>query len=248
MDKRKVDDSTPLRSHLLATAAGAAVVLAVVVPLAVASGGGDRAAPVPATETPTSWLQTIPEDFPLADGLPATNGNDGSPVTTTDTPGLDGVRLCGRTGWSVAEPVESVDVAGATYTGEAEDFRGRTLGLYPDDEAAARALDALRAAVSACPEESVGGTDQVYAEVPGPAFGDESFVLTHRYRDQGFFGVGLEVVAAVRVGNAVLLTSHAGEGGGSPATIEASIADVGSAAGGVVEQMCLFAAGGCGRP
>ena len=143
-------------------------------------------------------------------------------MRTTGTPGVE-QEFCGATAF---DPAAAGDVAGATYTGEAEDLRGRTLAVYADAAAARDALATLRSTVEACPSKEIGGTDQVYEPVDLPA-GDESFTFTHRFRTGGNFDVGLQVISAVRVGRAVYVASDYGEGGGSPATIDAVVAGAG---------------------
>ncbi|QCW50160.1 hypothetical protein FE634_06605 [Nocardioides dongxiaopingii] len=228
-------------------APGLAAATAVLVPLALTGcgdartddttrdQGADRSATATAVaeSAPTSEdaAARLPDDFPLAAALPATNGDDGTPVRVTDRPGTDGVELCGDQAWT---PDETLDVAGVTYAGEAEDFRGRTLALYADDAAAAAALDRARDAFAACPAGTVGGTDQVYEEV---ASGRGAVTYTHRYRYQGSFDTGLEVIQVVQVGPALYLASYYGEGGGSPATIASSVEEARRSSRPVVEAM-----------
>src|SRR4051812_21465628 len=81
------------------------------------------------TSTPTpSSSPTAPAlkplgDFPLVRGYPLTNGDDGSPVEVTDASGVEDLTFCGRRAW---DPHQAADLVGTTYTGEAEDVRGRT--------------------------------------------------------------------------------------------------------------------------
>lgn len=207
-------------------------------------------APVPALQdgnapdVPGSMTQ-VPDDFPLAAGLPDVNGDDGSPVTVTDTPTWTEVELCGEVVWSLDGPVAGRDLAGASYTGEAEDTRSRLLAVYDDSLDSQEALDTLRDSYAACPDGSVGGTDQVYEVV---ASEQGSAVVTHRYRTDGRFDTGLEVIEIVSVGNALYLSSYYGEGGGSADTIASAIAFARESSQPVRRAMAVFADGAADAP
>ncbi|WP_139978085.1 hypothetical protein [Nocardioides litoris] len=216
------------------------------------AGCGDRtptAAPAPPTEASAAVADVVPatasgptevpDGFPLAAGLPRRNG-DGSPVTVTDRPTWTSVELCGRTAWSAGTPVAQRDTAGATYTGEAEDVRSRVLAVHGTDAEATSVLGALRRAYSDCPQAEEGGTDQVYEVVEDEP---DAITVTHRYRSEGRFDTGLEVIEVRAVGTAVLLTSTYGEGGGSPESIAAQVAFAHDASRPVVEAMSVFAGG-----
>lgn len=184
------------------------------------------ASPATSPSSPQTSSAVRPlEHFPLARGYPETNGDDGSPVVVTAESGVDALSFCGRSAWSPDPPVETVDLVGTTYTGEAEDFRGRTLVRYAEEALAAEALATLRLAVEQCPEEEVGGTAQVYTGAERRA-GDEAFTITHQYRGDYGFDTGLKVFDAVRVGDLVLLSWEYGEGGGSDASIRRSRGEV----------------------
>lgn len=174
------------------------------------------ASPATAPAAAPAGVTEVPDTFPLAAGLPTVNQDDGSPVAVTDRPTWTDVELCGATVWSRRVPVAATDVAGASYTGESEDLRSRVLAVYADAPAARQSFDALRDAYSACPEETVGGTDQVY-EVVDTHQG--SATVTHRYRGADGFDPGLEVIGLVVVGNALSLSSYYAEGGSSRASV-----------------------------
>ena len=190
-------------------------------------------------------MTQVPDDFPLAAGLPDVNGDDGSPVTVTDTPTWTEVELCGEVVWSLDGPVAGRDLAGASYTGEAEDTRSRLLAVYDDSLDSQEALDTLRDSYAACPDGSVGGTDQVYEVV---ASEQGSAVVTHRYRTDGRFDTGLEVIEIVSVGNALYLSSYYGEGGGSADTIASAIAFARESSRPVRRAMAVFADGAADAP
>jgi hypothetical protein len=179
-------------------------------------------------------------DVPLADGYPEVNGDDQTPVEVTGTSGLTDLAFCGRTGWSPGDPVPAADLIGATYTGEAEDVRARTLARYDTPSDAQRAMTSLRDVVTNCAAEPVGGTDQVYS-IHDLAAGQEAFLVMHRYRGEYGFDTGLELIGVVRVGDLLLLDLLYGEGGGSPESIASSQGFRFRAAAGVVAAMCELA-------
>jgi hypothetical protein len=156
------------------------------------------------------------DDFPLARGYPATNGDDGTPVVVSDTSGLDKLVLCHEGAWTPQAPVAPVDLIGATYDGEAEDSRGITLARYDDAAVATYVLDYVRRAVERCPDD--GETGSVYSGTDRQV-GDEGFLLTQRYRAPYGFATGLVVYDFVRVGDLLLVSWDYGEGGGSDEAI-----------------------------
>ncbi len=237
------------REHLV----GLALTVVLVVPLAgcadptetAGSDSGTPSASPSASETPTASASAL-GDVPLADGYPAVNGNDQTPVEVTGTSGLTDLVLCDRTAWSPDSPPSPLELAGATFTGEAEDFRARTLARYESPAHAQQAMASLLDAVADCPVEEVGGTDQVYA-THDLAAGQEASLVMHRYRSDYGFDTGLELIGVVRVGDLLLLDLLYGEGGGTPDSIAASRGFRFRAAAGVVTAMCEMA-GPCPEP
>jgi hypothetical protein len=195
--------------------------------------------PTPTHPVPSSTVRTL-DDFPLVRGYPATNGDDGSPVVVTNKSGVEDLVFCGQQAWS---PAGTADVVGTTYTGEAEDFRGRTLARY-EGEGATGAVARLREAVAACPVEKVGGTEQVYDVMPGDS-ADESFFITHRYRSDYGFDTGLEVIGVLRLDDLVLLSFEYGEGGGSADSIRRSVREVVEQSDAFMPELCEYAADPC---
>lgn len=256
-DIRRRGDRLRRRNTALAVVGGVAAVAVIATPLALLTGGGSSSAP-PATSTPsvtqpatpapsptdqaTSVSVLIPDGFPLADQLPETNG-DGTPVTTTGEPAITKLEQCGVTLWTRRGPAAPTEaVAGASYVGEAEDSRTRTLALYGSEEDARAALQRIRTGLLDCPVESDAGSDRVYEEVSST--GNES-VFTLRYRTDGVFDPGLEVLQLHRENNAVLLATYYGEGGGSAATIASAVDLAGTESMGVYAAMTqAYGAGG----
>ena len=181
------------------------------------------ASPSPTAETTTS-APDPPNlaDFPLSLGYPDTNGYDGSPVEVTATSGVDDLLFCDELGWSPTREVRPVDLIGTTYTGEAEDSRGRTLARYPEAYAAREALSHLRSTVEACPEDMEGGTGRVYTVTER----DAGFLVTLRYRGEYGFDTGLTLIDVARVGDLLLISSEYGEGGGTDEIIRLNVRDV----------------------
>ncbi|MDO9455110.1 hypothetical protein [Nocardioides sp.] len=215
---------------------------ATVAPTPTSSAASPSDSPVDDGSTPDvpvdpAQVTAVPDDFPLAAGLPATNGDDGSPVTVTDRPSWRDVELCGDVVWSQQVPVPTLDRAGASYTGEAEDTRSRLVAVYADELDAQQALDTLRDAYAACPSQDLGGTEQVY-QVVDTAQG--SATVTHRYRLDGRFDAGLEVIELVAVGNALYLSSYYGEGGGSDEAIASFVDFARESSQPVLDALAVF--------
>ncbi|WP_340537380.1 hypothetical protein [Nocardioides sp. GXZ039] len=167
------------------------------------------------TTAPT-WAGEIASEFPLAAGLPATNG-DGSPVEVTVSSGVDDIDRCGLNAWSTRD---TVDVAGVTFNDGSGERRARTLALYADDGAAKVALSALRLAVVGCPVTTVGSTDHVYDMV---SKAPRRVIFTHRYSSGGELSDDLEVLVVVREGRALYLATSYSRGDGSAPDIKAQV-------------------------
>jgi hypothetical protein len=186
-------------------------------PCEITSTQATEPAPDPSSSAPPSDALA---DFPLDLGYPETNGGDGSPVEVTGTPGLGTVELCGAVAWDPAN--DTTDVIGVQYSGEAEDFRGRTLAVYESEAQATDALDAATSAVEDCPEEpsqDESGGANVYDPVDVD-LGDQAVVWTLRYRTpDDRMDTGLTVYHLVRVGNAVYASYEYGEGGSTDESI-----------------------------
>ncbi len=187
---------------------------------------------------PGSVLTEIPDDLDLASGLPE-DEESGEP-TTTDEPAFDEWVFCGETVWSTRGPGDGpVDLAGAAADGP-EYADSRTLALYESTASAEAALRRIRDGWAACPSEDQGGTEQVYTPYPSDA-GDEAAVMLHRYRlPEHGFDTGLEVLQAVRIGNALLLGAHYGEANGSKESRTAYIAQIRESSARPLAAMSVF--------
>ena len=227
------------RRRTALTAAGAALAVALIAtPVALLATGGDddpEPAPPPSTtitdppsEDPEPTETSVPEqpvvteippDFPLDAGYPPQNGNDLSPVEVTDTAGVTAIEACGAPVWS-PDDIDVLDLAGATYTGEAEDGRARTLVVYNSIERAeANVEDQIVAGITACPKD--GGADGSEWEVRGTE--DDTTVITRQFLTGGLPNTGFDVYLVTRVANALLVDVNSGEGGGTAGSRDAAV-------------------------
>lgn len=222
-----------------------------------ASDGSPAAAPDTPTTTPVAdpaaqpdgapVLETIPADFPLADGLPEAN-EDRRPVRVTSTDQIT-VIGCGEE-LTISGP-EVADLAEVRFS-QPEDTRYCGLALYPSAGGAAVALDRLTGRLRTCPASG----SQIYGEVETP-YGPDSAVFATQYpafdgstgEEQGVLSPGLSSLELVRVENALLVIAHDGEGGGSPEFVEGALAYYADEASGVLASMHdVFGTGGSDTP
>ncbi len=250
---RRRGDRMRRRNTALATVGGVvAAVVFIGVPVALTSGNDkdtvDPAPPVPTeTEDPAptqTWLTEIPEDFPLADGFPETNGSDGSPTEVVDDPQYDGIGAC-QTG---VIPSGQVDTAGIVYTGESEDRASRTLVLLADDAAAAGFLAEVRELVQECPTSPMDNGEDILesalVDVDVDLGTDGSLVVTQQVRaDDGLLSQ-LTVTAFAQTGNAVLVDSSYGAAGGDQA-VEINTQNMVDRSDTTRAAMCVFSADPC---
>jgi hypothetical protein len=254
---RRRGDRMRRRNTALATVGGVvAAAVFIGTPVALLSGNDDdvvQPAPPAPTETQSPsggrWLTEIPEDFPLADGFPGTNGSDGSPTEVVNAePGDDSSSsvyyssLCG-VDWP-AGPV--LDRATIGYTGESEDFSDRALLLYDDDAAAQAMLEQLRTSVQDCPQEPTEGGDSVFENrLVGLDLGTEDSVVVSRQvlGDDGSPSQ-LQVTQVAQSGNALYVEQSYGSAGGQQA-IELETQRLLDRSARPLGAMCLFSAEPC---
>ena len=221
------------RNHAVATVGIVAAVTLVATPIALAATRTTSSTPPPAIRPPSvAWVQAVPADFPLTEGLPAKNGHDGSPVEARDGYQPQVVDICEGAGW---DATGASDVRQATYTGESEGGSDRALALYPTDKDAQSALAAVESRVEACATQTAGR--KRFVEVLPSDAGDESLVFADHYTDGG----DLSAVQLVRVGNAILFdTSYSI---GAPAQDTADLIAEKSTT--TVGALCRFSADPC---
>jgi hypothetical protein len=212
------------RNNALAAIGGVAAVAIIATPLAMAaSNNSTDTTPPPTNPSPTvSWVQEIPADFPLADGLP-------TPVRTDASYDPQVTDICG--GWV---PPGSSEVREAVFT-ESEGGSSHTLALYPTEREAELGLASLGVQVQACALQTEG--KQRWVDVSQPDGGDQSLVYVNHYSDAG----DIDVVQLVRVGNAILQATTYSNG--VPPEQTTALVQERSAA--VVDAMCVFSADPC---
>lgn len=237
---RRRGDRMRRRNTAFATVGGVAAALAAVaVPLSVVSGAGDDRPDIsPAPPAPSvSWLQEVPEDFPLDDGYSF------GAVVEEVSPSIPAA--CGTPFWTTDG---TTDVQGAIVSG-GEAFDARTLMVYPDDTAAERALADIRTAVADCPEQTTTDegpdTTLVYDVVDQDLPAEESFVFTEQVRTAEDVLGNATITMAARAGNAVLLDQSYGAPGGEQ-VVEANLRNQLQRAATPLSAMCVFSPTPCG--
>ena len=76
--------------------------------------------------------------------------------------------------------------------------------------------------------------------------GDDGYAVVQSYEADGRTAIGLTQIQAVRVGNALLLSTTSNEGWGDAEGINAAVRDEEATLAPVADAMCMFAAAGCG--
>jgi hypothetical protein len=235
---RRRGDRMRRRNTALATVGGvAAALVAVAVPLSVMSGAGDDRPDIsPAPPAPSvSWLQEVPEDFPLHAEL--TGGTrDGKEMSVPEA--------CGTPFWSMAD---TTDVAEASAVSDPESYTARTLAVYPDQVSAEQALDGIRAAAAACPEEpdSRDDTTLFYDVLDRDLGTEDSLVLVEAVRYDDGLVANTTVTLLGRTGNALLLDQSYSSSGGQQ-TVEQMVRTSQVRGALTWSAMCVFSADPCG--
>ncbi|GAB3770516.1 hypothetical protein FB382_000504 [Nocardioides ginsengisegetis] len=255
---RRRGDRMRRRNTAVAVAGGIAAIALVAVPLSIAAGGSNHSAPQPgpATTSPSasadagakvSWRQSIPADFPLTQGFPKTNGNDGSPVTVQKPTDVEVFPPCLGYGTQRSAPAPTADRASVTYLGESEDRREAVLAVYDDEDAAIAAMQQLEDDVAGCPSQTHQGTTYLFDAVPSD-YGDQSFTWIARVEQGGELSSELTVVQNVRVGNAIHALSYYGAGGATQQVIDYTRQLMATDSAPVLSDLCIFAANPCAEP
>jgi hypothetical protein len=158
-------------------------------------------------------------------------------------PAFDEVRACDSTLLSRSS-AGVVDRLAVTFS-QPEDYRVRELTTYSSAGDATARLSSVASLFADCPREESGSPPDVVNEVERGRLGEESWMVVRRADAGGEHVPGIEVLVAVRVGNAVLLTSESNEGGGSAESVRSSRLMAEEAAEPPVDAMCVFADAGC---
>lgn len=233
------------RNIALATAGTIAACALIGTPLAIVVADAQPESTVVAEQpvAPVEWLETIPSDFPLGEGMSPTPDTD--PATVGDQVGevvLDTIDICGKRGWS-HDAARVSDVLGAVWSDGIEGGEQRTLAVYRSGGRAQGALDAIAARVADCPGPRPGDPFTPFA-LESDA-GDDSFAYFDQEADgAGPTGAG-NAFSVVRVGNALLLDKTYFGGAGDPAVAQQTADLLSNRSAPVIEQMCVFAETGC---
>lgn len=237
------------RRNIALAAAGTIAACALIgTPLAVMVAGAQSDAPVVARQTPVApvveWLETIPRDFPLGEGMSPMPDTD--PATVGEQVGevvFDAIDICGKKAWS-HDSAEVADVLGAVWSDGVTGGEQRTLALYSSGGSAQEALDAMGARVAGCPDQPPGDLVITPLTLESDA-GNASFAWFDQYADRsGPTGDG-NAFLVVRVGNALLLDKTYFGGAGDPLVAQQTADLLSTRSSSVVEQMCVFSGTGC---
>lgn len=187
------------------------------------------------SDTPPAGPTEIPDDFPLAVGLP-----EGDADVTIEGPSADGVgmgevevEMCGRVVWPI------LGTAGGTrrlVTGALgpEFFDGRELVVHADAEVAGTAMASIRQAAQDCRRSG----NQVWTVLDRDT-GYDTVTMGLSYSD----GLGSSVFQVTRVGSARLMVQTYGEG--SIESLDSQADEVTSTTAAIVAAMCAFTKAGC---
>jgi hypothetical protein len=200
--------------------------------------------PSPTEAAEPEVTTAIPADFPLAEGFPDSAGVDQQlEGPAPDVPAFDEVRACDSTLLSRSS-AGVVDRLAVSFS-QPEDYRVRELTTYSSADDAAARLSSVASLFADCPREESGSPPDFVNEVEPGRLGDESWMVVRRADAGSEYVPGIELLVAVRVGNAVLLASESNEGGGSAESVRSSRLMAEEAAAPLVDAMCVFADEGC---
>jgi hypothetical protein len=194
-------------------------------------------------QSQVDWRTTIPANFPLALGYPEDRFEETELIgPAEDLPAFRGLKACGHPFETVADETDRLAV---TFN-QPEDSRARKLTLSPSDAAAHENLHRLVDLFRSCPREDLGLGGATLTEVREIEPGDEGFVIIRTYEQDGMPMLGMELIYAARVGNALLLQSTTSEGGGgNEKQIYASVREQTRVVDDLAEEMCVFSTDGC---
>ena len=199
------------------------------------SPGADASTAVPAPTAPTAptSLEQIPDDFPLAEGLPRDDTDVEVSAPSPDGDGMGEVEMCGTVVWPAGGSGDAPARLVTSAHGP-ELFMGRELLAYRDVDTALAAIRPIRRAARSC--RSVD--HQVWTRLDRDT-GWDSVTVGLTYDD----GLGSSVFQLTRVGSALLMVATYGEG--SLDSLGGQADDVTTTTGSIAPAMCAFAEDGC---
>lgn len=195
--------------------------------------GAEASAEPGESATISAAVTAVPDDFPLAVGLPEDGGDFEVSEPSADAAGMGEVEMCGAVVWPIVGTAGGTNrlVVGATGP---EYFDGRELVVHADAEVATHAMAAIRRAAKDC--RSVD--HQVWTVLERDT-GYDTVTMGLTYAD----GLGSSVFQVTRVGSARLMVSTYGEG--SLASLDQQADQVTGTTGKIVPAMCVFTKTGC---
>lgn len=192
-----------------------------------------EASPQSAPTDDPAGVTPVPDDFPLAVGLPEDDGETKVSPPSTDGDGMGLVEMCGREVWPLG------GTAGGTrrlVTGAhgPEYFDGRELMVHADAEVASNVMAVFRQAAADCRSFD----NQVWTVLDRDT-GYDTVTVGLTYDD----GLGSSVFQVTRVGAARLMVQTYREG--SLASLDEQADGVTATTGKIVPAMCVFTKTGC---
>ncbi len=230
-DARRRGDQIRRRTHTLLAAGAAAAVVAITIPVIALTTGDDAKELPPADPTPEHTVElsedadgaaqtTIPDDFPLAEGLPVPeeSGELDEPSRNNESMLAAGeLTACG----TVTAPANPADRLTTRATG-ADEGSARELQLFRTRGQAAEAMALLRELYGRCAVDESEPPYVVRTSVSDPGVGDEALAV-ERVTDGG---VGRTVLVFVTVGNALLVHLTGDAGSDASALREEAVAGI----------------------
>jgi hypothetical protein len=185
------------------------------------------------SETEPPGVTSVPDDFPLAVGLPEDDGETEVSPPSPDGDGVGLVEMCGREVWPLGGTAGGTRRLATGAIGP-EYFDGRELMVHADAEVASNVMAVLRQAAADCRSFD----NQVWTVLDRDT-GYDTVTVGLTYDD----GLGSSVFQVTRVGAARLMVQTYGEG--SLASLDEQAAGVTATTGKIVPAMCVFTKTGC---
>ena len=235
---RRLGDRQRRRRTAGVALAAAAAVAAVAGGGALLAGGEPRTAPPTAPSpsvTPTATGPQIPSTIDVTVEM-YENDSGEAVVQQHGGLGLTPLDFCGVTPFTDDGRADSVSAA----TSGPEYSDTREVVLYPDEEAAARALDQVTDAAVGCPRAESGPDTATLTAVTHWRKGKDGIAVVSTYENS----LGAEILHFTRIGPALLAASTYGEH--DPSNTAPAVADQARRLGPVISQLCALYDRACG--